>query len=148
MRHNQIAFSLLLICYEDQRLWHHHEPELDFKDTNFQYLTNKVLNLLLGQLIVSFREIFRKIFINSRPLFINFNNLFGCLKINFESLHWQGVCLAYLILIVAPFLVWSTSHQEPCNKIGSQSPVEHSNRAQTRVEIEVLTHSTSFNCGK
>ena len=34
MRHNRIVFSFLLICFEHEGLWHHHVPELDFKNTD------------------------------------------------------------------------------------------------------------------
>ena len=55
-----------------------------------------------------FREMFLgKICINSTPLFIIFNHLFGCPQANFGPLRWQRVSLAYFILIIALCLIRS-----------------------------------------
>ena len=71
------------------------------------------------------------IWTNSRPLFIIFNHPFNCPKANFGPLHWQGVSIA-LILIILLYLVCSNVHQEPHNKVGFQSTAKIISRVQTR----------------
>ena len=89
-----------------------------------------VFHLWRVHISVSCRERFHgKIYINSRPLFIIFNDLFGCPKANFGPLHWQGVSLTYLMLTIVPF--WLKSHQELGNVVGSQSPAERISKVWT-----------------
>ena len=119
MRHNQIVFGYLLIYFEYEKLWHHHVPELDLKNTDSS-----------------------KICVNYGPLFVIFNHLFGCPKANSGALHWQRASLVYLMLITVLYLIWSKGHKESWNEVRSQSPANHI----FRVWIENLCiWSWSFN---
>ena len=50
---------------------------------------------------------------------------FGCPKVNFGLLHWQGDSLAYSILMTILYLIWSKGHWEPYNEVDSQSLAKH-----------------------
>ena len=50
---------------------------------------------------------------------------FGCLKVNFCLLQWQGDSLAYSVLITALFLIRSINYLESWIEIGSKSLAKH-----------------------
>ena len=50
---------------------------------------------------------------------------FGCLKVNFCLLQWQGDSLAYSMLITAFFLIRSINYLESWIEIGSKSLAKH-----------------------
>ena len=114
-----LVFSFWLIYFEHERLWHpvpelntltHYSVELLFYTSWKHQKTLRLLTLILGQLIVVIylgKHFLGKICINSRPLFIIFNHLFGCPEANFGPLRWQRIRLAYLILIIVLYLIWS-----------------------------------------
>ena len=98
-----------------------------WKHKCFNIWRSKVLILILGQLIISYREDFHgKICRNSRQLFINFNHLFGCPKASCGLLQWQAVSFSLLVLIIGLY-------QEPHNEVGLQYPAEYISRTRKLV---------------
>ena len=55
----------------------------------------------------------------------------GCPKTNSRPLHWQEDSLAYSMLIIAIYLIWSKGHCEPWNEVGFQSLANHIIRVWT-----------------
>ena len=94
---------------------------LDMKDYGIIMCLNGILKT----------QILQKICIFSRPLFIIFNHLFHCLKVNFGPLHWQEASLIYSMLIIVLYLKWWKGIWEPRSKVRSQSPAEHISRVRT-----------------
>ena len=87
--------------------------------------------------------------INSRPLFIIFNHLFGCTEANFRPLRWQTVSLAYLILIIVLYhylikrslVVGLGPKTQPSTSVGFELEI-------FRSAVEFVTHCTYCNFGK
>ena len=140
MKHNRIVFSLSLIYFEHESLWHQ-VHELDFKNTDSLISGEVKLILILGQLMVSCRKNFHgKICINSTPLLIIFNQLFGCPRANSGALHFQGVSLTYLILIIALDQKFIKSL---VMSLGTEVQLSTSLRFELAIfesEVDVLTH--------
>ena len=112
----------------------------------FSICWSKVLILIRNQLIVLYKENFHgKISINSRPLFIIFNYLFRCPKANFGPQHWQRVSLAYLMLIIALYLIWPKGDRELRNDVESQSPTEYMSRVWTG-NLQIWSWSANSLC--
>ena len=69
-------------------------------------------------------EILQKICINSRPLIMTFNHLFGFPKAGLGKLHQQGTSIVYSMLIIVLYLIWSKGHWELRGEVRLQSPGE------------------------
>ena len=67
------------------------------------------------------KMILQKICINSTPLVIIFDYLFGSSRPNFGPLCWGRTSLVYLILIILLDLVCSKDHWQPRNEVISQN---------------------------
>ena len=87
---------------------------LDMKD----YGIIRCLNWILKT------EILQKIYINSRPLFMTFNHLFGFPKASLGKLHQQETSIVYSMLIIVLYLIWSKGHRELRGEVRLQSPGE------------------------
>ena len=93
-------------------LWHHHLPEVDFKNRNL-LISEEVKVWSFDRVLFWCEENFHgKLCRNPGPRFIFFNHLFGCPKGNSEPLDWQGDNVAYSILIAAFYRISGKSAKD------------------------------------